>query len=288
MPFHRRQFLKASAQGVAMAALTGRTLAQPSTLTCQAAIDRITHQMIGRALERTVDTVKMGDAGQRLRGIVTCMFATCETLEKAAAAGANLVIPHEPSFYRHEDRVDWLQGDPVFEHKRHLIEDKGLVLWRCHDTIHRMQPDGILAGMEEALGWSSSTPGSYTIAPMSVTDLCRYLKERLNTSHLRVVGPLQRTCKTVCFLMGAPGGQRQMQAARRSQADVVIIGECPEWETYEYVRDAQHAKRNQVLIALGHIPSEQAGMAWLAKWLQPKFPGVPVQYMANTCSWTMV
>jgi putative NIF3 family GTP cyclohydrolase 1 type 2 len=178
--------------------------------------------------------------------------------------------------------------DPVFEHKRRLIEKHGLVVWRCHDTIHRMRPDGILAGMEQQLGWSSTQPGLYKIAPQSVAELCAFLKARLDIPFVRVVGSLEQTCKTAAFLMGAPGGQRQMLEARRSSADVVIIGECPEWETHEYFRDAQHAQRKQALIVLGHIPSEQAGMQWLAQWLQEKFPHLSIQYVANTCPWTFV
>ena len=287
MQTNRRQFLKTSFCGMTVTALAGVAHAREKSMSCQALIDQIVKKMIGKPLSQTVDTIKMGDASQPVRGIVTTMFANCETLEKAAALGANLIIAHEPTFYSHQDETGWLKDDPVFEHKRRLIEKHGLVIWRCHDTIHRMRPDGILAGMEQQLGWSSSRPGFYTISPQSVADLCTFLKARLDAPFVRVVGSLERTCKTVAFFMGAPGGQRQMMEARRNPTDVVIIGECPEWETHEYFRDAQHAHRDQTLIVLGHIPSEQAGMKWLAQWLQAQFPDLSIKYMANTCPWTL-
>jgi len=287
MQTNRRLFLKTTFQGMSLAAFAGVSRAREKSTSCRAVIDQIIKEMIGKPLSQTIDTIKMGDASQPIQGIVTTMFATCETLEKAAAFGANLIIPHEPTFYGHQDNTDWLKDDPVFEHKRRLTEKHGLVIWRCHDTIHRMHPDGILAGMEQQLGWSSSRPGFYTISPRSVADLCAFLKARLDIPFVRVVGSLEQTCKTVAFFMGAPGGQRQMLEARRNPTDVVIIGECPEWETHEYFRDAQHARRNQALIVLSHIPSEQAGMQWLAQWLKVKFPHLSITYMANTSPWTL-
>ncbi len=288
MTINRRQFLKTGAKGIALAALTGAGMTATTSSSCEEVIEQIVTKMIGKPLEKSVDTIKMGDARQPVRGMVTTMFPTCEVLEKAAQIGANLVIAHEPTFYSHLDETDWLQGDPVFEHKKQLILKNNLVVWRCHDTIHRMQPDGIVAGIEKTLGWTSQTKSVYDIQPMSVIELSRFLKDRLQAPFVRFIGSEQQICKSAVFLVGAPGGRRQMMAARHSDADVLIIGESPEWETHEYFRDARHAETGQALIIVGHIPSEQAGMEWLAAWLKPRFPDVPITCIANSNMWSMI
>ncbi|MEO6232153.1 MAG: hypothetical protein ABJB11_21635 [Ferruginibacter sp.] len=54
-----------------------------------------------------------------------------------------------------------------------------------------------------------------------------------------------------------------------------------EWETAEYVRDAELLGHNISLIVLGHPVSEEPGMEWLVDWLQPKIPGVKIHRIAS-------
>ena len=35
----------------------------------------------------------------------------------------------------------------------------------------------------------------------------------------------------------------------------------------------------KAMIVLGHAASEEAGMAFFARWLAPKLPGVPVHFV---------
>ena len=35
------------------------------------------------------------------------------------------------------------------------------------------------------------------------------------------------------------------------------------------------------MIVLGHVFSEEPGMEWLAEWLQPKLPGIPVLHIPS-------
>ena len=63
------------------------------------------------------------------------------------------------------------------------------------------------------------------------------------------------------------------------QVDVLVCGEAPEWQTAEYVRDALACGQNKALIVLGHEPSEEAGMAYLAEWLKPRVMGIPITHV---------
>ena len=126
--------------------------AQTKPLTAREVIARIqTHVGIPWQQE-TVDTFKAGNPDTEVRGIAVTMMATLDVLQRAVAAGQNLIITHEPTFYNHLDKPELEESDPVLAAKRAFIQEHGLVVWRFHDHWHRMKPDGIEAGMAHALG----------------------------------------------------------------------------------------------------------------------------------------
>ena len=123
--------------------------------TIQDVIDLIVTQILAEPLEQTIDTVKVGNPSQKVTGIASTFLPTLDVLKRAHAIGANLVIPHEPTWYNHYDRVEHLQGDSVYEAKLRFLEETGLVIWRFHDYSHRMKPDVIVYGVVRRLGWKN-------------------------------------------------------------------------------------------------------------------------------------
>src|SRR4029077_5035660 len=86
--------------------------------------------------QETVDTFKAGNPDSEVKGIAVTMMATLDVLQRAAAAGQNLLITHEPTFFTHLDKPDDLEqkdNDPVLAAKRAFIAEHGLVIWRFHD-----------------------------------------------------------------------------------------------------------------------------------------------------------
>jgi putative NIF3 family GTP cyclohydrolase 1 type 2 len=247
-------------------------------------IDTVVAKMSERPLTETVDTIKTGDPSQPVTGIVTTFMATAPVIQEAIRRGSNLIITHEPTFYNHLDDVGWLQEDPVYQAKRRLLDDHKIVVWRLHDRIHFAHtPDGIIAGVLEALGWtpSADTSASYavTIPEMTVSALVALLKERLGVSTVRVAGPPDLLCRRVGLLVGAAPGEWHIRSFREHRLDVVICGESREWETCEYVRDANATGRPAALISVGHAISEEPGMRWLATWLQQYVPSIPIAHV---------
>ena len=118
-------------------------------MTIQEVIDRIIayHPPLGEREANTCDTVKIGDTSAECTGVATAIFASVEIIQKAIAAGCNLILVHEPSFYTHMDPLDWLEGNEVFEAKKKLCLDNGIVIFRDHDRIHTHRPDGIFYGL---------------------------------------------------------------------------------------------------------------------------------------------
>jgi putative NIF3 family GTP cyclohydrolase 1 type 2 len=71
-----------------------------------------------------------------------------------------------------------------------------------------------------------------------------------------------------------------------NKADLLIIGESPEWETPEYIRDSRALGKSVSLIVLGHAYSEEPGMEYLVQWLQPKLPEIKITHIAPDSTFT--
>lgn len=235
--------------------------------------------------DETVDTFKDGDSNTVVTGVAVTMMATLDVLQRAAAAGANLVITHEPTFYDHFDRLEELERerDAVTAAKRAFIREHGLVVVRMHDHWHRRHPDGIAIGMARALEWERyRDPQSeyrFRLPETRVAELAADIRRRLGAPTLRVVGDPNQRVTRVTLVPGAAPFDMQRHALQQPDVDVVVIGEAREWETVEYVADAITAGQKKALIVIGHIPSEQAGMEEFARWLRTFVKDVPVSFV---------
>ena len=215
------------------------------------------------------------------------MMATLDVLERAAAAGSNFVITHEPTFYNHLDSTSQLekQNDAALAAKQKFIRDHHLVIWRFHDHWHMHKPDGILLGMTHALGWEKfQNPENqhlFTVPETTLNDLAENVKHKLDVRALRAVGDPHLKLTKVGFLPGAAGSARQIQMLEGDDVEVLLIGETPEWETVEYVADAATEHKRKGLIIIGHVKSEQAGMEECTRWLKTFIHDVPVQFIAT-------
>lgn len=286
----RRQFLISVTGALASASASAspriRQAPEGESRSIAQVVDFILQEIGIPRVPKTVDTVKRGDPEQRLKGIATTFLATRTVIEKARNLGANLLITHEPTFYDHLDRVEALQGDPVYEAKNRFIRESGIVIWRFHDYWHQWKPDPIIYGLARRLGWAGrrvdpSNKRLYDIPPITFDEMCVLCKERLGIRHLRVLGNPKMICRRVALFAGWGGamGEEQIQRLSRHEADVVICGESAEWTTCEYVRDALAQQINKGLIILGHANSEEPGMADLVEWLRARLPGVPVHHV---------
>ncbi|HEY3320302.1 MAG TPA: Nif3-like dinuclear metal center hexameric protein [Planctomycetota bacterium] len=254
-------------------------------ITAQQVIDRIKAQVGVPWAEETVDTIKAGDAHTKVTGVTATMFATMEVLRKSAEAGNNLIICHEPTFYSHLDELAPLEKDEVQQTKLAYIRKHKLVVFRFHDHIHRMKPDGIVAGVAEALGWQkrerADDPAVFDVEPTKLGKLAKLLKKKLDAHALRFVGDADLVCSRVALSVGAGGSSGEIAKLQRDDIDVLLCGETREWETVEYVHDAAQSGKKKGLIVLGHVPSEQAGMEWCARWLSKFVTEVPVKFIPS-------
>lgn len=251
-------------------------------------VDAILNASAVERISETCDKLITGDWDAEVTGIATTFMATAEVIREAAKRGANLIITHEPTFFTHLDKRDWLEGDEVYRRKLALITDLGMNIWRFHDHIHAMNPDLIFAGVQQDLGWEAYRDSSnrflYTIPPITVSTLTNLLKERLNIKAVRVIGNSEAQVRKVGLLIG--GGSlglgsetMPMELMRNYDLDVIVAGEILEWTLCAYVRDAAQLGLNKALIVAGHNRTEEAGMKHLPKWLSTILPGLPIFFV---------
>src|SRR5271156_3275411 len=146
LKFHRFGSKPAAMVAIAtLAALGNATANAPSTPPTAREVAKAIQDHVGIPwMSQTVDTFKAGDPDTPVTGIAVTMMATLDVLQRAVAAGDNLVITHEPTFFDHTDKPNGLEqgeNDPVLSAKRAYIVEHHLIVWRFHDHWHRMSKD---------------------------------------------------------------------------------------------------------------------------------------------------
>jgi putative NIF3 family GTP cyclohydrolase 1 type 2 len=263
--------------------VTGQSSQKGSVRSAASIIETIIKQTGSSLIPNTVDIIKEGDPETPVTGITTCMFATMDVLKQAVDKNCNLIIAHEPLYYNHLDETKMFQNDSVFLEKKRFINDNKLVIWRFHDYIHRMRPDGIETGMVAKLGWKEYTvngaTNQFVLPETTLKELLISLKRIFPKNAFYVIGNPEMKISSIRLAAGAPGSATHIRFLEDRNVDVVLAGEAQQWETYEYMRDAVAQGRNKAIIFLGHIASEEAGMDYCASWLKSFIKDIPVYFI---------
>ncbi len=255
----------------------------------------------------TCDCVKIGDPEKECTGLAITCFASADVIQKAADSGANFIICHEPVFYNHEDDTAWLKGDPVYEQKKKLIEDTGMVIYRDHDHIHGghsgEEYDGIFYGIMNELGWKDYLIGDikkpllFEIPETPVKDLANELMEKLNISGIRIVGSQDTMVRRV-FMCEHVQAQRPwgnstiipdneaIKKVNEMHIDAMIPFEIIDWTLSAYVRDSTIEGMPKTILEMGHFNVEELGMRFILKYMdriigEEAVKEIPMQYIQS-------
>jgi hypothetical protein len=96
---------------------------------------------------------------------------------------------------------------------------------------------------------------------------------------MRVVGDQHLSVSKVIANWGYISQGPGINLLARPDIDVLVGGEAREWEVVEYAQDVVASGKKKALVLIGHVASEQAGMAYCAQWLKPMFPELPVEFI---------
>lgn len=276
MELSRRRFARLAGT----AALAGPRLSgQQGPLTAQQTIDRI-EKNIGAPWRDGTDGIKTGDPATTVTGIVTTALATMDVLTRAAKEKANLVITSEPTFFGQKDAA--IADDPVYSAKKDFLEKNGIVVWRFSENRRARQPDPLLAGLAQTLGWTDHgvlhDAARFEMPATTLGALADHLAKRLHArACIRVVGDPQTRIASVILLPGTTALAATMKAL--PTCDLVIAGEVREWESVEYAQDTVASGQKKGFVTIGRVLSEDPGMEVCAQWLKPLVPEVPVRWL---------
>ena len=227
------------------------------------------------------DTFKAGSADTEVTGIATTCFVTIEVITKASAAGLNLIIPHEDTFWNDRDDPTVVERDPLYQQKRELLTKHNVAVFRIHDHMHAQRPDFTYVGSARLLGLDpkhEDPPGShrFVVPETTLGALAADVKRRSGARALRVVGDAQAKISRIRLGVGYAS-----PPINASDIDVLISGEQQEsdgtFDSQPYVLDAVTLGIAKGVILLGHTVSEEAGMLEMAQWIKGFVPEIPVQ-----------
>lgn len=267
------------AAGAATLLSAGWRRPAPPGLTGREIVARIQRTVGVPWREQTVDTFKAGNPETVVTGVATTAMATLGVLQKAVAAGRNLIITHEPVFYTAADDPGPRAQDPVYLAKQAFIEQHHLLIWRFSDHWLARQPAEFPRALAGTLGWTVRDDDNdrlYTIPPTTLGVVAREIRTRLDIGGgMRVVGALDAPVRRVFVSPGTT--ELASTVANLAHADLILSGEPREWEAVEYVADTASAGAPRSMIAIGRVVSEEPGMRACAEWLRPLVPEVPVE-----------
>ena len=291
MTLSRRSFLHVGASLAVAGVPWPRRAEAQSTLAAGEVIQRIKDKVGIPWRAQTVDNLIAGRPETRVRGIATTMMATLDVVQRAAAAGRNLVITHEPTFYSHQDTRDTLTQDPAYQFKDAFLRERDMAVFRFHDHWHAMRPDGIALGMTRELGWEKNAdpanPREFTFPGVTLEQLAGQVRTRLGAHTVRVLGDPALRVNRVAASWGYFTFNPASLIINRPDVDLFVVGETREWETVEHVQDLIASGKKKGLIVIGHVASEQAGMKYCADWLKGFINEVPVEFVpASEPFWT--
>ncbi len=251
-------------------------------MTAGEVVDRIRKNLGGPWRDTTYrDTFKFGGPETNVTGIATTVFCSFEVVQQASAAGCNMIVPHEVTYWNDRDDVSIVSGDPLYATKVAFMRARNIVIFRLHDHMHAQRPDFTYAGSARDVGLDSkfeTAPGShrFVIPETTLGALAADVRTRTGARALRVVGDPGARVSRIQLGVGYA-----TPAVNNPEVDVVISGEQQETDgnldSPEYVLDAVTMGINKGWIMLGHAISEEAGMLEMAQWIRGFVTEIPVQ-----------
>jgi len=288
----RRRFALVTGALAAASAAQGQSRA----ITAEEAVRRIQKTLGGEPAPNSPDGFKAGDPGTRVTGIATTAMATMDVFKRCSAAGLNLILSYEPTFFGRADGparpeaggppgrgpAGISPADPVYAAKKDFLDKHGLVVFRLRDQWQARKPDAMVLGLAESLGWTGHRvkPDDvlYDVPAATAEDIVTHLRGKLSLKGgLRAVGDRKARVRRVLLHPGLLTPQTLW--TRYTDADLIVAGEVREWENTFFAADLHTAGQKPGLVTLGRVASEEPGMRVCADWLKTIVPEVPARWI---------
>jgi putative NIF3 family GTP cyclohydrolase 1 type 2 len=241
--------------------------------------------------EKTVDTIKAGDPEAEIQGIAVAWMSYTWALQKAHELGCNVFITHEPTYFSHFDNDPRMFGFQGVCNKKWLIEDNGLVIYRCHDLWDQMPEIGIPDSWGEQLGFGNEIEGEgyfriYNVSGKTAGQIARQVADRTRQFGQEAVQLIGSSDKSVTRLgIGTGAITPLLTLIDTYKVDIAV---CTD-DGFTYWREGAFAIDMGIpVIVVNHAVSEEAGLISLARHLQSRFHTIPVHHLPQNCMYQLV
>ncbi|MCR5101366.1 MAG: Nif3-like dinuclear metal center hexameric protein [Butyrivibrio sp.] len=260
------------------------------------------------------DGIKCGDPNVECTGIVSSLVPTIDVIQRTIELGYNLLYVHEPTYYLTPDFPEW-RADfdcSVYEEKKKLLEDNGIVVYRDHDHMHAHVPDSIFTGVLKYMGWEKYVTGEKDKIPMGyliefpeprrVSDINQEFIDRIGMNGTRFIGKPDSLIKKIALVGHIfPGAfipetmkdgyytdysTEIIRVLESEKIDAILPGEIIEWNLLSYIRDANSFGREMAVFNIGHFNWEALGSKYAVDWLLEITENqLPVKYVPMIDMW---
>ncbi|MDR0740379.1 MAG: Nif3-like dinuclear metal center hexameric protein [Puniceicoccales bacterium] len=212
----------------------------------------------------------------KISKIAMAVDASLETIEKAAAIGANLLVVHHGLF--------WSQTVPITENiykKYKLLMDHDIAVYSCHLPLDAHMEIGNNACIAKLLELETPVPAfeyhDVKIGIIGIRLIERHrLKMILEATFPHVIamefGP--KNLEQIGIISGGSGSL--IIQAKNYGTHTLIIGDCQQYH-YNIIRE-----NNINVYVCGHYATETFGVEALGKAIAQKF-SIPFEFIHTSC-----
>ena len=236
--------------------------------------------------DNTCDHLHYGSPDTELTKAAVVFKVTLQNLTEAAAAGANLIITHEPLFPLYDGHIDPGETDPIALALHEKLMETNMAVFRLHDHAHLHTFDFIHMGFIERLNLPIQFANppyrlgftQYGLArACTAREIAELCKTHIGMPHPRMAGNPDAPLTRVTLALGGTGNLA-CDILRNTDTELFITGETSELSCAFYANEAAALGMNKSLLILGHNESEQFGMEFLARWLHEQLPSLETQF----------
>jgi putative NIF3 family GTP cyclohydrolase 1 type 2 len=259
--------------------------------------------------EDTEDRFLAGDPESEVKGIAVSWMATFPNLKRALEAECNLFVTHEhlftavidqegkvvggsmsPKIPFHIDPVTkasiYLDNNDAWVKKKKWVDETKIVVYRCHDFWDDFPEIGVLGAWADWLGFNDEPVAEkrmyevHETGNVTLGELAQKILQRvkpLGQDVVHVVGDLNKKVSRIAIGTGVATHYRHMFDMG---ADVLLLTDDG---THIALSGQWSIDSGIPLIIVNHATSEEPGMRTLAKYIQEKFPKIPVTQIPVGC-----
>jgi putative NIF3 family GTP cyclohydrolase 1 type 2 len=245
-----------------------------------------------------------GNAQSVARGVVVCYAPTLDVLRRAASERKTLIISREHPFFLHRG-LNYayatggleaaLKNDPVVAAKREIIATNKMMIYRFGAAWDQFRPQAQSLALARAMGFTAvarpvgdrSRGAVCDIPRTTFSELAQVAADRLTAFSPRIVGDPAASVTRIAVLAGETDPKQALsQLLADPKIDGLVAGAGGVVDEVDgaisYFQDVIASGRKIAMLAVGYGPSENPGVAEMARWMRTVLPDLTIDWWPAT------